>query len=371
MAGLRVIRRVVSSTKKLSELISEEYETPLQVNEPSKPQDYSLYPNEQKSPNELSIKPKEHLDQVKSKSNKSEISPKQTSHKSVRNELSREDIDKLLFGGEEGTISAAQAEKMLGDVRDDSDVIEYDLLSQYRIIRGRFPTLDIINDRFARQLRITLSNSIRQVMQVSVENTTLMKYGEFLTYLPKLSCLNIVRFVPLRGQCIVTIESKIIYAFVNNFFGGFTNPKEKVGDRDFTAIELMIIQKLMKIILEEYDRCWQPVYAINGEYLRTETNPQLLTVVPTSDVVLVTSFEIEMQSPRGMIQIVIPYSVVEPIRHHLTSGIQSDDDDVSISWYDQIQYQLAHSEAQLQVLLGQAELTVEQMLDLVVGDVLI
>jgi flagellar motor switch protein FliM len=284
--------------------------------------------------------------------------------------LSKEDIDSLLSAVDEGKISAAQADKMLGDPSSDSGAIKYDLLSQDRIIRGRLPTLDIINDRFARQLRITLSNSIRKVMQVSVENTTLMKYGELLTYLPAPSCLNIVRFQPLRGSCIVTIEAKLIYAFLNNFFGGVTNPKEKVNGRDFTAIDQMIIRKLMDFILKEYEQCWQPVYPITGEYLRTETNPQFLTVVPLSDVVLVTSFEIEMENLRGMIQIVIPYSTVEPIRHHLTSGIQSEDDDIAISWYDQIEYQLQDSEVEIDVLLGRAELTIEQMLDLSVGDVL-
>ena len=255
--------------------------------------------------------------------------------------LSKEDIDSLLSAVDEGKISAAQAEKMLGDAGGTgSGAIKSDLLSQDRIIRGRLPTLDIINDRFARQLRITLSNSIRKVMQVSVENTTLMKYGEFLNYLPAPSCLNIVRFQPLRGSCIVTIEAKLIYAFLNNFFGGVTNPKEKLEGRDFTAIELMIIRKLMTFVLEEYERCWQPVYQINSEYLRTETNPQFLTVVPLSDVVLVTSFEIEMENLRGMIQIVIPYSTVEPIRHDGSAGIQSEDDEVSISWYYEIEYQV-------------------------------
>jgi flagellar motor switch protein FliM len=126
----------------------------------------------------------------------------------------------------------------------------------------------------------------------------------------------------------------------------------------------------MDFILEEYERCWQPVYHITSEYLRTETNPQFLTVVPLSDVVLVTSFEIEMENLRGTIQIVIPYSTVEPIRHHLTSGIQSEEDDISISWYEQIEYQLQDSEVEIDVLLGRAQLTVEQMLDLKVGDVL-
>ena len=284
--------------------------------------------------------------------------------------LSQDDINSLLSAVDEGKISATQAEKMLGDSTPDAGVVKYDLLSQDRIIRGRLPTLDIINDRFARLLRITLSNSIRKILQISVENTTLMKYGEFLNYLPAPSCLNIVRFQPLRGSCIITVESKLIYAFLNNFFGGITDPKEKVEGRDFTAIELMIIRKLMNLILEDYDRCWQPVYPIKGDYLRTETNPQFLTVVPLSDVVLVTSFELEMESLRGVMQVVIPYSSIEPIRHHLTSGIQTDEGEVEISWYEQIEYQLQDSEIDTDVLLGRADLTVEQMLELSVGDVL-
>ena len=284
--------------------------------------------------------------------------------------LSSDDINSLLSAVDEGKISAAQAEKMLGEPAEDASVVKYDLLSQDRIIRGRLPTLDIINDRFARQLRITLSNSVRKVMQVSVENTTLMKYGEFLNYLPSPSCLNIVRLQPLRGSSIVTIESKLVYAFLNNFFGGVPNPKEKVEGKDFTAVELMIIRRLMGFVLEEYERCWAPVYQIKGEYLRTETNPQFLTVVPMSDVVLVTNFEIEMENLRGVVQIVVPYSSVEPIRQHLSTGIQVDEGEVAISWFDQIEYQLQDSEVSMDVLLGRAEISVEEMLSLDVGDVL-
>lgn len=284
--------------------------------------------------------------------------------------LRPEDIDSLLSAVDEGKISAAQAEKMLGEQNSDSNAIKYDLLGQDRIIRGRLPTLDIINDRFARQLRITLSNSIRKLVQISVENTALMKYNEFLTYLPAPSCLNIIRLQPLRGTSIITIESKLIYSFLNNFFGGVTNPKEKIDGREFTAVEHMIVKKLMHYILEEYERCWQPVYQINSEYLRTETNPAFLTVVPMTDVVLVTSFEIEMENLRGVIQIVIPYSSIEPIRHHLTQGMQNDDGEVAISWVDQIQFQLMDSEIEVDVLLGRSSLSVEQMLELSVGDVL-
>ena len=132
----------------------------------------------------------------------------------------------------------------------------------------------------------------------------------------------------------------------------------------------MIIRRLMGFVLEEYERCWAPVYQIKGEYLRTETNPQFLTVVPMSDVVLVTNFEIEMENLRGVIQIVVPYSSVEPIRQHLSTGIQVDEGEVAISWFDQIEYQLQDSEVSMDVLLGRAEISVEEMLSLDVGDVL-
>ena len=198
--------------------------------------------------------------------------------------LSQNEIDALLSAVNEGEIDLddgiIEAEEEL------APVVKYDLLSQDRIIRGRMPTLDIINDRFARQFRITLSNSLRKIVQVNVESTSLMKYGEFLNYLPIPSCLNLLKFHPLRGSCIMAFESKLIFAFLNNWFGGATNPQERIETRDFTAIELMIVKKVIAILLEDLHKAWQPVFPIEGEYIRTEVNPQFLAVVAPSDVVV-------------------------------------------------------------------------------------
>lgn len=289
--------------------------------------------------------------------------------------LSQTEIDALLSAVNEGKIEVDEdqdspAASGGGGKDAGAGAVKYDLLSQDRIIRGRMPTLDIINDRFARQFRITLSNSLRKILQVSVESTSLMKYGEFLNYLPIPSCLNIVRLNPLRGSCIIAIEAKLIFAFLNNFFGGATNAQEKVEGRDFTAIELMIIRKVVGLLLDDLERAWQPVYPLTGEYTRTEINPQFLAVVPPSDVVVLTSFELEMENLRGTVQVVIPYSTIEPIRQHLSSGIQAESATADSSWQEQIAQHLQGVEIAGDVLLGTTRITVRDLLDLQVGDII-
>ncbi len=282
--------------------------------------------------------------------------------------LSQNEIDALLNAVNEGTVGGDSGTNAV--TVSDQAAVKYDLLSQDRIIRGRMPTLDIINDRFARMFRITLSNSLRKILQVAVESTSLMKYGEFLNYLPIPSCLNIVRFHPLRGSCVIAIEAKLIFAFLNNFFGGATNAQERVEGRDFTAIELMIIRRVVNLMLEDLERAWQPVYPIKGEYLRTEINPQFLAVVPPSDVIVLTSFELEMENLRGTVQVVIPYSTVEPIRQNLSSGIQTETYADDTTWGDQITEHLLDVEVGGEVVLGRQRISLRDLLGLKVGEII-
>ena len=282
--------------------------------------------------------------------------------------LSQNEIDALLSAVNEGELELDDGEFEIDE--DLAAVVKYDLLSQDRIIRGRMPTLDIINDRFARQFRITLSNSLRKIVQVNVESTSLMKYGEFLNYLPIPSCLNLLKFHPLRGSCIMAFESKLIFAFLNNWFGGATNPQERIETRDFTAIELMIVKKVINLLLEDLHRAWAPVFPIEGEYIRTEVNPQFLAVVAPSDVVVLTSFEIEIDGLRGSIQFVIPYNTIEPIRQHLSRGIGSDSDADDNAWRSLISESLLDVPVTNTVLLGTTRLKIRQLLDLNPGDVL-
>jgi len=285
--------------------------------------------------------------------------------------LSQNEIDALLAAVNEGELDfedddeGGERSNNLGTV-----AVKYDLLSQDRIIRGRMPTLDIINDRFARQFRITLSNSLRKIVQVNVESTSLMKYGEFLNYLPIPSCLNLMKLNPLRGSSILAIESKLIYAFLNNWFGGATNAQERVESRDFTAIEIMVVKKVVEFLTIELERSWQPVFPIKCEYVRTEVNPQFLAVIAPSDVVVLTSYEIELDGLRGSVQLVIPYGSIEPIRQHLARGIGADASGEDNAWRHSIVESLNEVTTDSAVILGRSTLSIGDLIKLKPGDII-
>ena len=286
--------------------------------------------------------------------------------------LSQNEIDALLAAVNEGELELSEEEESRDRASDAAALaVKYDLLSQDRIIRGRMPTLDIINDRFARQFRITLSNSLRKIVQVNVESTSLMKkYGEFLNYLPIPSCLNLMKLNPLRGSSILAIESKLIYAFLNNWFGGATNAQERIESRDFTAIELMVIKRVIDFLTSELEKAWFPVHPIQCKYVRTEVNPQFLAVIAPSDVVVLTSYEIEIDGLRGSVQLVIPYSSIEPIRQHLSRGIGADAEGDDNAWRNLLTESLNEVRTENAVILGKTTITIRELLELKGGDII-
>ncbi|MEE2755907.1 MAG: flagellar motor switch protein FliM [Myxococcota bacterium] len=286
--------------------------------------------------------------------------------------LSQNEIDALLAAVNEGELELDEETDSGRESSSDAAAfaVKYDLLSQDRIIRGRMPTLDIINDRFARQFRITLSNSLRKIVQVNVESTSLMKYGEFLNYLPIPSCLNLMKLNPLRGSSILAIESKLIYAFLNNWFGGATNAQERIESRDFTAIELMVIKRVIDFLTSELESAWQPVHPIQCKYVRTEVNPQFLAVIAPSDVVVLTSYEIEIDGLRGSVQLVIPYSSIEPIRQHLSRGIGADAEGDDNAWRNLLTESLNDVQTRSQVILGTSRITIRDLLKLKPGEII-
>ena len=285
--------------------------------------------------------------------------------------LSQNEIDALLAAVNEGEVELSEEEESRDRASDAAALaVKYDLLSQDRIIRGRMPTLDIINDRFARQFRITLSNSLRKIVQVNVESTSLMKYGEFLNYLPIPSCLNLMKLNPLRGSSILAIESKLIYAFLNNWFGGATNAQERIESRDFTAIELMVIKRVIDFLTSELEKAWFPVHPIQCKYVRTEVNPQFLAVIAPSDVVVLTSYEIEIDGLRGSVQLVIPYSSIEPIRQHLSRGIGADAEGDDNAWRNLLTESLNEVRTENAVILGKTTITIRELLELKGGDII-
>lgn len=280
--------------------------------------------------------------------------------------LSQSEVDALLSAVSDNRVDSDEN----GGEGNQNGVVQYDLANQDRIIRGRMPTLDIIHDRFIRLFRVTLSNSLRKMANLSVNSTGPLKFSEFMNSLPLPSCLNILRLDPLRGAAVMVIESKLLYALVDSFFGGNDVPYTKIEGKDFTQIEIKIARRVVLSAIDDLEKAWEPVYPLKIGYSRTEINPQFVAVVPPSDVVIATTFDVELEKVSGTIKIVIPYSTLEPIKSKLSVGFQSEQLEVDFIWINRVKEQIMQTTANLTVKLGEAQIQVRDLMNLEVGDII-
>ncbi|MBT7608967.1 MAG: flagellar motor switch protein FliM [Bacteriovoracaceae bacterium] len=286
--------------------------------------------------------------------------------------LSQDEVDALLNAVNDGD------DELLGDGESefesfdgtDEDIQEYDLTNQDRVIRGRMPILEIIYERFIRSFRVSLSNSLRKISTISMISTDLLKFGEFVNTLPIPSCMSIMRFNELRGPALLVFESKLAYAIIDSYFGGTDRPFTKIEGKEFTQIELSFMRKVMDMAISDLEDAWAPVHRIDAQYLRTEINPQFVGVVPPSDVIIVTTLEVEFESASGTIMIVVPYSTIEPIKQKLSSSFQTDNDMADSIWTQAMNEHIKDAKAGLTVKLGQAEMTVGDLITLQEGDII-
>jgi flagellar motor switch protein FliM len=283
--------------------------------------------------------------------------------------LSQSEVDALLAAVSEGELAAEGGGGK--DSADDRVVVVYDLTSQDRIIRGRLPQLDVIYEKFMRSFRVSLSSALRKIAALNHASTDFLKFGEFINTLPMPTCMSVLRFNALRGSALLVIESKLAYALVDSFFGGDDRPYTKIEGKDFTPIELSIVRKVVELAIEDLEQAWLSVEKIDCSFVRTEVNPQFVGIVPPTDVVIASTFDVELENANGTITLVIPYSTIEPIKQKLSSGFQVESDQTDQKlWSGIIQQQLLDTDIDVKVDLGYTEITLNDLMKLQPGDVI-
>ncbi len=281
--------------------------------------------------------------------------------------LSQDEVDALLTGVTEGDIETRGEDEL---DEEGGGVVPYDLTSQERIIRGRMPTLEIIHQRFSRLFRSTISGMLRRVVDVALLSTDMIKFGEFIKTLPVPTSLHIVKMEPLRGFALLVLETKLVFALIDLLFGGSARTQVKVEGRDFTSIETFIIKKIAIKLLEELRKAWRPVHELNIEYSRSEVNPQFAGIVPPSDLVIVATFEMEIEDQTGNLSFCIPYSMIEPIRAKLHAGFQSDRLEVDHAWLNRLQERVVDAEVEIVSILGKTMIEAGDLMRLRAGDII-
>lgn len=279
------------------------------------------------------------------------------------NFLSQEEVDALLKG-----VNGDQDETQAPE--DSSGVRPYNLATQERIVRGRMPTLEIINERFARLLRIGLFNFLHRSAEVSIGPVRVSKYSEFIRNLVVPTNLNLIHMKPLRGTALMVFDPNLVFLLVDNLFGGDGRFHTRVEGRDFTQTEQRIIQRILDIVFETYAKSWEPVYPLEFEYIRSEMNTQFANIATPNEVVVATTFTIELGPVSGEMHFCTPYAMIEPIRDILTSSLQGETLEMDKRWVRLMTQQIQTAEVEIIADLGVAKSTLGKILNMKVGDVI-
>jgi flagellar motor switch protein FliM len=278
--------------------------------------------------------------------------------------LSQEEVDALLKGIAEGAVETEKVEEVSG-------IKPYDFTGQEKIVRGRMPSLDIANERLARNFRLSLSAAIRRMVDVTNVNVNITKFYDFMRGVPFPSSINVFRMEPLRGFGLLVFDAPMIFSLIEFFFGGTGKGYYKPEGREFTPIEQKIIHKVVMMFFNDMEEAWKPIYPVIPTYVRSEMNPQFVTIVTPVDVVIKVEFVLEIEGKQCRAFLCIPYGTVEPIKEKLYSAFSADRDELDIKWLERLKERLKEIPVTVTGRLGDTRVTVQDVLDMKVSDVII
>jgi flagellar motor switch protein FliM len=275
--------------------------------------------------------------------------------------LNQDEIDALIHGVDSGAVSTEA-------VVAPNEARAFDFATQVRIVRGRMPTLEMINDRFARLFRSSLFNLLRRTPEIAVGPVQMSKFSEYVHSLHVPTSLNLIRVSPLRGTGLVVFDPKFVFAAVDNFFGG-NGRFAKIEGREFTATESRIIQMMLKHVFNDLQEAWASVAALKFEFINAEINPHFANIVSPTELVVITSFHVELDGGGGDIHVTMPYSMIEPMRELLDAGVASDRIEHDERWLQALKEEIEDAEVDLHMVLGRGHVSVAELVNLKAGDI--
>ncbi len=279
--------------------------------------------------------------------------------------LSQDEVDALLGGVDEGAIDTDS-----GAAPVDGEVRPYDFNNQERIIRGRMPTLEMINDRFSRYFRVSFFNLLRKTPETTLNGIETIKFNEYMQALPAPSSLSLIKMEPLRGIGLVMLDPELVFVLVDHFFGGDGSIQANHAEREFTSTELRVVEKFVQLCFADMVKAWEPVLQVNYRYHSHESNPDMANIVSPSEVIVVSKFHIGFDGGGGDMHFIYPYSMLEPIRTQLDAGVTSDHGEVDQRWAILLKEELMHARINMQALFVEKQLPVSELINFRAGDII-
>lgn len=281
--------------------------------------------------------------------------------------LSQAEIDRLLNGGNNNSESdgGVIAPSLDGDIK------PYDPNTQRRVIRERLHSLEIINERFARQFRMGLFNMLRRSPDITAGNIKIQPYHEFARNLPVPTNLNLVHMNPLRGTALFVFSPSLVFMAVDNLFGGDGRFTTKADGREFTPTEQRVIKRMLAMALEAYDYAWSSIYQLQSEYVRSEIQVKFTNITSSpNDIVVTAPFFVEIGPHSGEFDICIPFNIIEPLRELLTNPPMESSQQEDAQWRSTLASQVHDTELELVVNFAEISTRLSKIMQLKPQDII-
>lgn len=276
--------------------------------------------------------------------------------------LGQDEIDALMNGGVAPT-AATEAPLAPGEAR------QFDFGKSARIVRGRMPTLEMLNDRFARRFRTTIYNLLRRTATVAPNSLQFLKFTDYVNKLKLPTSLNLTQFNPLRGTGLIVLEPNLVFALVDIFFGG-KGRHAKIEGREFTAIETNLVKSLLAGATKDLVDAWSHIVRLNIQLVGSEINPHFANIVSPTEIVVVCSFDVDFDDQGGAFHVVMPYSMIEPLREILEAGMQSDRVEHDDRWTHALRQEIVDAQIEVSALFGHTTVKLSDVLHMAPGDIL-
>ncbi len=276
--------------------------------------------------------------------------------------FSNQEVSTLL----ERVVQKAREEQATGS----GAIQPYELGNQNRIIRGRMPGLEAVHDRFAKTFSHTLGQHLRRSVTITRRAIELISMKDLSDGTPSPSALTVFGLSPLRGQGLLTFEQRLVHALIDLMFGGSGQYEVSPVKRSFTGIEMRMVAKIARSALNDLGAAWKPFVQLKPHYERIETSPKLANISTPEEVIVVTTFDVEIHRNPMTLRIGLPYLMLDPIRTRLDAALQQNDEEVNHVNAARLAENLRHTQLQVSVALGTTRISLRHFLKLKAGDVL-
>jgi len=281
--------------------------------------------------------------------------------------LSQREIDDLLNAFISGEVSISDIQEQTQEKK----ISVYDFRRPKKFAKDQLRTLQVIHENMARLLGSYFSGVLRVYCQVELVSVEPQTYSEFINSLPDPVVMSIIEFKPLKGSIILEISTNVVYAIIDRMLGGIGLAPEKV--RNFTEIEIVLIERIVRQILQIMNNSWSNIIDADFKLEQIETNAQFAQLASPNETIAIITLDAHIGDVQGMMNICIPYLVIEPIINQLSSRYwfseqYADENDRKLA--DVLASQIETTELELKAVLGKTEINVKDLLELQVGDVI-